>query len=178
MTDRVEEARKKVVTNVGIAFKRGRDYESMETIAAMQSVGEEEKVDESMFADIDSLIAVVRANPFCPACRVHMKLCEKHLNMEIQLEQGRAEQPAAVWHVANCNCKRPVDKHGEVATDCRYTDPRCSPGLLREAELRLEVLNEVEKLAGIADSETEFWEMQACTVGKARADVERLKGER
>ena len=80
------------------------------------------------------------------------------------------KQPAAVGHVANCNCKRPVDKHGEIATDCRYTDPRCKPGLLREAEVRLEAM---ESCSGATVNEL------SGDIHDARAEVERLrKGEK
>ena len=104
------------------------------------------------------------------------------------------EQTAAVGHVANCRCcmkawpspltseKRCVACGFSLSRPHPHTDPRCSPSLLREAEVRLEALND----AAIAANKTfqERGHTEGCNAAvlgvlalgsKARAEVERLK---
>ena len=82
------------------------------------------------------------------------------------------EQPAAVSHVANCSCHRHhseqecVKWNKDRATNEPHNDPRCKPGLLREAEVRLSAIVSVNNQS---EGDVDF------AAHKARAEVERLR---
>ena len=117
---------------------------------------------------------------------------EARQNLEYQLQRGwhgtaagplvdnliaavRAEQPAAVGHVANCRCC--LDdlscwhdaKDGKPRHAYPQYDNLCKPSLLREAEVRLEVFELCKDQIPCSGND---W--LNANVAEGRAEIERL----